>query len=81
MQCFLRKNECLSVGSVQISVLDVFDDSVVLGINDPDATPSYREEVLYIRSENDDTDEGDEVDSAFEPFQSETFSPFAISVL
>ena len=81
MQCFLRKNECLTVGSVLINVLDVLHDSVILGIMDPDATPSYREEVLYISAEGDDTDEGDQIDSTFEPFQSEAFSPFAISVV
>ena len=81
MQCFLRKNECLTVGSVLINVLDVLHDSVVLGIMDPDANPSYREEVLYIGAESDDTDEGDQIDSTSEPNQSEAFSPFAISVV
>lgn len=81
MQCFLRKNECLTIGSVLINVLDVLHDSVVLGIMDPDATPNYREEVLFISADDDDADEGDQIDATFEPFQSEASSPFAISVL
>ena len=81
MQCFLRKNECLTVGSVLINVLEVMHDSVKLGITDPKASPSYREEVLYISSENDDPDDNDEIDAAFEPYQFEVFSPFAIHVL
>lgn len=81
MQCFLRKNECLTIGSVMISVLDVFEDSIKLGINDPDASPVYREEVVYISVKNDDSDEDDDIDSMFEPFDSEVFTPFAIHVL
>lgn len=81
MQCFLRKNECLTIGSVVINVLDVMHDCVTLGITDPEATPTYREEVLYVRSENEDADEGDQVNAVFEPFRSEFSSPFAFHVL
>lgn len=82
MQCFLSKNECLTVGSVLINVLEVQHDSVTLGITDPSASPAYREEVLYIGSEDDDgSDDGDEIGAAYLPFQSEAHSPFAISVL
>jgi len=90
MQCLLRENECLTVGSVMINVLKVLHDSVTLGITDPSASPSYREEVLYLRSENDDDDEQGEV---FDPitiddlisiehsFTADEPRPFAISVL
>ena len=75
MRCFLRaENEGLTVGSVQINVLEVRHDSVLLGIHDPDSSPSYREEVLYIQSDEDDAD------LAFEPLQFEEISPFAIPV-
>ena len=75
MRSFLRaENEGLVVGSVQINVLEVRHDSVMLGIHDPNATPSYREEVLYIRSDH----EGDDAEIAFEPLQFEEVSPFAI---
>ena len=39
--------------SVQVNVLEVLTDSVRLAIIDPDATPSYREEVLYLPSDDD----------------------------
>jgi sRNA-binding carbon storage regulator CsrA len=78
MRCFLRENECLTVGSVQINVLEVRHDSVKLGIHDPHSCPDYREEVLYIRSDDEDTD--DDSEFAFEPLQFEDASPFAIPV-
>ncbi len=81
MQCLLSLNDCLTVGSIQINVLEVGRDSVKLGINDPNASPSYRVEILYLHSENDDTDDGDEADAVFEPFGIESLSPFAIQVL
>ena len=78
MRCFLRaENEGLTVGSVQINVLEVRHDSVKLGIHDPHATPSYREEVLYIHSDDDDEEDAD---LAFEPLQFEEVGPFAIPV-
>lgn len=47
--------EGLVIGqTVQINVLDVQDDCVRLAIIDPDATPSYREEVLYLSSDADE---------------------------
>ena len=86
MQCFLNENDCLTVGSVLINVLEIMHDSVKLGITDPKASPNYREEILYISSEsddtkNDDSDEADENDAVFEPFPFEAISPFAIPVL
>ena len=73
MRCFLRaENEGLTVGSVQINVLEVRCDSVKLGINDPLASPTYREEVLYIHS-----DDGD-ADKAFEPLEIKEVSAFAL---
>jgi carbon storage regulator CsrA len=81
MQCMLKINDCLTVGSIQINVIEVRHDSVKLGIEDPSASPTYREEILYIRSENDEADDGDNVDFEFEPFQIEEFSPYAIPIL
>jgi len=78
MQYSLSQYDCLTVGVVQINVLEVRHDSVRLGINDPKASPAYREEILYIRSENDESDDGDEADTMFAPFEIEEFNPFAI---
>lgn len=36
--------------NVQVNVLEVQDDCVRLAIIDPDASPTYREEVLYLPS-------------------------------
>ena len=73
MRCFVRaENEGLTVGSVQINVLEVRHESVTLGIHDPHSSPSYREEVLYIHSDDEDAD------LAFEPLHFEEVSPFAI---
>ena len=47
MQCLLSVDECVTIGSVQINVLEVWHDSVKLGINDPNASPRYREEVVH----------------------------------
>lgn len=46
--------EGLMIGnSVQINVLEVQAGCVRLAIVDPDASPSYREEVLYLPSDDD----------------------------
>ncbi len=37
-------------GTVQVSVLEVQTNCVRLAIVDPDASPTYREEVLYLPS-------------------------------
>jgi sRNA-binding carbon storage regulator CsrA len=86
MQCFLNENDSLTVGSVLISVLEIMHDSVKLGITDPKASPNYREEVLYISSENDDhenddSDESYELDAVYESLAFESNIPFAIPVL
>ena len=78
MQCFLSENDCLSVGEVQISVLKIYHDSVKLGITDPQASPSYREEILFIRDEDGDTSQ---YENSYEPTAMDSFRPFAISVL
>ena len=73
MRCFVRaENEGLTVGSVQINVLEVRHDSVKLGIHDPHSSPSYREEVLYIQSDDEESDQ------AFEPLQFQEVRSFAI---
>lgn len=75
MRCYSRaENEGLIVGSVQINVLEIRHDSVKLGIHDPHASPTYREEVLYIRSDDEDSD------LVFEPLCFEDASRFAIPV-
>ncbi len=79
MRCYLRaENEGLTIGSVQINVLEVRHNSVLLGIHDPKATPTYREEVLYIRSEDDDQEYAEDAESAFEPLQFQSINSFAI---
>jgi sRNA-binding carbon storage regulator CsrA len=76
MRCYLRaENEGLTIGSVQINVLEVRHDSVLLGIHDPSASPTYREEVLYIQSYDDDQEDAE---SAFEPLEFQTINSFAI---
>ena len=75
MRCYLRaENQGLTVGSVQIVVLEVSSDWVRLGINDPNALPNYREEILHLRSEDDDTEQ------VYAPFQFEETSAFASPV-
>jgi carbon storage regulator CsrA len=79
MQFDLCIDDCLVLGSAQVTVLEVTHDSVKLGINDPKASPTYREEILFIRSENDDRDDGNDADAVFEPLEIHEGSPFAIS--
>ncbi len=48
-------DEGLMIGeTVQVSVLEVQTDCVRLAIIDPDASPTYREEVLYFPSHSND---------------------------
>lgn len=75
MQLMLSLNECVTVGSVQIKVLEVRHDSVKLGIINPDASPTYSEEILYLPSDDDDG----ECVSSFEPGESQQFTRFAFS--
>lgn len=58
--------------TVQVNVLEVQTDCVRLAIIDPDASPSYREEVLYLASS---TSQGllHDRDSVFEPCDEFTF--------
>lgn len=82
MQCLLSLNDCLMVGSVQINVLEVRHDSVTLGIDDPNACPTYREEILYLGSDDDDADfHGEDANEESFPYEFESYSPFAIPVL
>jgi carbon storage regulator CsrA len=55
MRIYMRGvDEGLVIGeSVQINVLEVQADCVRLAIIDPEASPQYREEVLYLRSDDD----------------------------
>ena len=54
-------DEALVIGqTVQVSVLEVQTNCVRLAIVDPDASPTYREEVLYLPSGTGDC----EVDAA-----------------
>lgn len=81
MQCVLSINETVTVGSIQINVIEVRHDSVRLGIEDPNATPSYREETLYLQSDNEDTDGGMTFDSTYQAIQASQFSRYAFSIL
>ena len=78
MHYSLSLDECLLVGSVQISVLEVMHDSVRLGINDPKACPPYREEILFMHSEDDGSDDGEEAHATFDSLEIRDYSPFAI---
>lgn len=64
MQVFQRGvDESLVIGSeVVVTVLDVQDGCVRLGITDPNSTPSYREETLYLEVESDEIDDFFDVD-------------------
>ena len=61
-------DEGLVVGSnVQVNVLEVQTDCVRLAIIDPDASPTYREEVLYLPSDDDDCDTSDNLLTEYDP--------------
>jgi len=61
-------DEGLMIGnSVQVNVLEVQTDCVRLAIIDPDASPSYREEVLYLPSDDDDCDTSDNFLTEYDP--------------
>lgn len=81
MQCVLSINETVTVGSIQINVIEVRHDSVRLGIEDPNATPSYREETLYLQSDDEDVDGGTTIDSAYQPAQASQYRRYAFSIL
>ena len=75
MQLMLNINECITIGSIQIKVLEVRHDSVKLGIVNPDASPTYSEEILYLPSDDDD---GNFVLS-YEPNRTKRQNHYAIS--
>ncbi len=57
-------DEGLMIGeTVQVNVLEVQADCVRLAIIDPDASPTYREEVVYLRTEPGDCQDGLEEDA------------------
>lgn len=61
-------DEGLVIGSnVQVNVLEVQTDCVRLAIIDPEASPSYREEVLYLPSDDDDCDLSDNFLTEYDP--------------
>ena len=62
-------NEGLMIGtSVQVNVLEVQGDRVRLAIIDPDSSPTYREEVLFLPSrDDDDTDTEEECRAEYVP--------------
>jgi carbon storage regulator CsrA len=61
-------DEGLVIGNnVQVNVLEVQTDCVRLAIIDPDASPSYREEVLYLPSDEDDCDMSDNFLTEYDP--------------
>jgi carbon storage regulator CsrA len=42
---------------IQVNVLEVLSDRVRLAITDPDSTPTYREEVLFLPTDDGDGEE------------------------
>ena len=61
-------DEGLVIGrNVQVNVLEVLTDCVRLAIIDPDASPSYREEVLYLPTDDDDCDTSDNFLTEYDP--------------
>ena len=61
-------DEGLVIGNnVQVNVLEVQTDCVRLAIIDPDAFPAYREEVLYLPSDDDDCDASDNFLTEYDP--------------
>jgi carbon storage regulator CsrA len=60
MQVFSRRvNEGLVIGDVFVTVLAIRDDHVRLGISCPTTIPSYWEQRLYLRSEDEGDDDGE----------------------
>ena len=53
--------------SVQVNVLEVQTDCVRLAIIDPDASPTYREEVLYLPGDDDNFESADRYSTEYEP--------------
>lgn len=61
-------DEGLMIGdNVQVNVLEVNSDSVRLAIIDPNSTPSYREEVLFLPSDDDEFEVSDGYSTEYEP--------------
>ena len=61
-------DEGLMIGNnVQVNVLEVQTDCVRLAIIDPNASPTYREEVLYLPSDDDDCDTSDNLLTEYDP--------------
>ena len=50
MSCGVQE-ELLINGRITVTVLDIQEDHVVLGITDPDQHPAYREEVFSYETE------------------------------
>lgn len=60
-----RPNESLVIGNkVEVTVLEVEPDRVQIGINDPDSTPSYRIETIYLGDDDHDREESVEFEFA-----------------
>lgn len=73
-------DEGLMIGkNVQVNVLEVQADCVRLAIIDPDASPSYREEVLYLPSDNDQFESVDRYSIEYEPSFSLSDHELAVS--
>ena len=59
--------------NVQVNVLEVQADHVRLAIIDPDASPSYREEVLYIPSHHSEQQCSTSAVSVYDSYDDMTF--------
>lgn len=77
MQFSLCVNDRLTIGSVEIDVLHVWQDRVKLGISDPSSSPVYREVILSVDSEDNDDDDQS---TTFDSYEFEKFNPLAIQV-
>ena len=68
MRVYTREvNEGLVIGNhVQVNVLEVLSDCVRLAIIDPEASPSYREELLFLPDANESESEYESSSFAFD---------------
>lgn len=53
VSCRVRDEVCVG-DSVRITVLEVADDRIRLGITSPDQFPEYQEQVIYLTDDSDE---------------------------
>ena len=57
ISCRVRDEVCIG-DDVRITVLEIADDRIRLGITSPDQFPEYREQVIYLTDESDEGVDG-----------------------